>query len=128
MPRCRGWSCHVREPTRKVTGTAASSAERRSRVTRAWRTVLPPTSTPAIRTPLASRLGEPAKTSPRTTAARAVRAARIAVRWTSTRRWACVLGRRLLGRTSVYFRLRGKLLSVALDLEGFEAAYVVLRR
>ena len=46
MPRRRGSSRHVREPTRNVTGTPASAFARLWRIARAWPGVLPPTSTP----------------------------------------------------------------------------------
>src|SRR5256885_5192483 len=60
-----------------------------------------------MRTPLASREGEPATARPSTIAARAASAARIAVRCQNTRRWTRVL-RRLRGRTRGYLRRAGK--------------------
>src|SRR3954454_137226 len=55
-------------PARKTTGLCARRDDRRSRSVRASVASRPPTSTPSIVTPPASFVGEPAKTSPRTTA------------------------------------------------------------
>src|SRR5438876_1977108 len=118
IPRSRGSRSQLWEPTRKVTGTAASSSARRWRIARAWRGVFPATSTPAIRTPPASRDGEPAKTRPRTTATSTATAPRMSVRCQSMRRWARVLGRRR-DRTRKDGRRLGKARSLAAGLAVF---------
>src|SRR6266550_6854154 len=75
---------------------------------------------PAIRTPLASREGEPAKARPSTIAARPATAARIAVRCQSRRRWARVLRRRRgRGRTREYLRRAGKVAKSSHGSGGF---------
>ena len=123
-PRRRGSSCQVREPTRKVTATSASALERRSRTARARPGVIPPTSTPATRTPSASRLGEPAKASPNMVAASPAMTAAIPVRWRTTRRWARVFRRRL-GRTSLGLARAGK---ASKSSRGFGASRASLSR
>ncbi len=84
-PSCSGVTRQRRSPATKMTGTRPNFRALRSSRRSAAADLMPPTSTPSMRTPAAIRPGDPAKANPSTDPVTARSRNASAPRWTRTR-------------------------------------------